>query len=188
MRALRVPAHGSYVRTHDTIIPYGKRAGGTALGRLLTHTHTYTFTRCAYATATLRSPPLAFHPRRHISCAALYQLHRASLTRRRRRTHRAAVHGAAPSGSAVSPVGRGRGEAGDERRMLALQCRRSRVGPFGCESPQRSRKGFPRLTRSLLRRLGLAAQQLGRSGWERRRLAFDAARSPLPRVCAKEPR
>ena len=60
MRPLRVPAHASYVRTHDTIIPYGKRVGGTALGRLLTHTHTYTFTRCAYATATLRSPPL--HP------------------------------------------------------------------------------------------------------------------------------
>ena len=95
----------------------------------------------------------------------------------------AAGHGAAPSGSAVPPVGRGRGEAGDERRMLALQFLRGLLGPFGCESPQRSRKGFPRLTRSLLRRLGLAAQQLGRSGWEGRGLAFDAASSPLPSVC-----
>ena len=43
MRPSRVPAHASYVRTHDTIIPYGKRAGGTVLGRLLTHTHLHLY-------------------------------------------------------------------------------------------------------------------------------------------------
>jgi len=43
MRPLRVPAHASYVRTHATIIPYGERVGGTALGRLLKHTHLHLY-------------------------------------------------------------------------------------------------------------------------------------------------
>ena len=40
----------------------------------------------------------------------------------------------APLGSALPPVGRGCGGAGEERRMLAFQRKRGLAGPFRCES------------------------------------------------------
>ena len=40
----------------------------------------------------------------------------------------------APLGSALPPVGRGCGKAGEKRRMLAFQSKRGLPGPFRCES------------------------------------------------------
>ena len=43
-------------------------------------------------------------------------------------------HPTAPRGDTVPRVSRERGEAGDERRVLALQIRRGLLGSFRCES------------------------------------------------------